>query len=464
MMASRWPFRFRPGLSGWVLLAYLVILWVAGGASRADVAGQVIVRMATTVGIVILLLGAPRPALRPVRMPAFLLAAATALVALQLVPLPFAIWQALPGRALMANFAIALDAGKHPWMPLSLDPAATTNALGALLAPVLVLTALAGMPASGRRWLLPTLVLLIAASGLFGLMQFSLGHFVNPLVNNTPWQVSGTFANRNHYALFLALGCVLAPAWALETQRLGWANALAMAWGLTLFFVMLLLVTGSRAGLLLGAIAIVIGLILTREAIQRRLRHAPRWLLPVMVFGAFGLVAGAVALSLGAGHAEALERLLAPGEGEDMRSRAFPTVMAMIRDYLPLGSGAGGFDTVFRIHEPFNLLKRTYFNHAHNDFLEIVLDTGLPGLALLVAAVGWWLSASARAWRAGPGKEHLLPKLGSAMLFLILIASVVDYPARTPLMMTMVTISAVWLSDRLTGHDPSALPAGNQHI
>jgi hypothetical protein len=31
--------------------------------------------------------------------------------------------------------------------------------------------------------------------------------------------VSGTFANRNHFALFMAIGCVLAPAWAVQSSR-----------------------------------------------------------------------------------------------------------------------------------------------------------------------------------------------------------------------------------------------------
>ena len=93
------------------------------------------------------------------------------------------------------------------------------------------------------------------------------------------------------------------------------------------------------------------------------------------------------------------------------------------------------------MHEPFALLKPTYFNHAHNDFLEIILTAGLSGLLLLVAAIAWWLWRSVMAWR----NDEVLPKLGSAMLLLILLASVVDYPARTPIIMAMATMAAIWL-------------------
>src|SRR3546814_18361129 len=86
----------------------------------------------------------------------------------------------------------------------------------------------------------------------------------------------------------------------------------------------------------------------------------------------------------------------------------------------------------------------TYFNHAHNDFLEIVLDGGLPALLLMLVAIGWYGMASMRAWR-GSGRHSVLPKLGSAILFLVFVASAFDYPARTPMMMAMIVIAGLWL-------------------
>ncbi len=143
-----------------------------------------------------------------------------------------------------------------------------------------------------------------------------------------------------------------------------------------------------------------------------------------------------------------------------MRARGLPVVLAMIRDYFPAGAGMGGFDPIFRMHEPFNLLKRTYFNHAHNDFLEIALDAGLPGLLLLAAAIGWWGLASARAWRRRPDAVVVLARLGSAILLLVLGASLVDYPTRTPLIMVTMVLAAMWLH---CGTGP-ALPRPPQHL
>ncbi len=83
----------------------------------------------------------------------------------------------------------------------------------------------------------------------------------------------------------------------------------------------------------------------------------------------------------------------------------------MIRTYFPVGSGLGGFDPLFRMHEPFELLKPTYFNHAHNDWLEIALDAGGAGIALLFGSILWWGMASARAWRSADGS--VTARLGS---------------------------------------------------
>ena len=69
----------------------------------------------------------------------------------------------------------------------------------------------------------------------------------------------------------------------------------------------------------------------------------------------------------------------------------------------------------------------------------------MPGLLLLLAGLVWWLVASVRVFRDRSGSEALLGRLGSSMIGLILIASIVDYPSRTPIMMATIVIAAIWL-------------------
>jgi O-antigen ligase len=255
----------------------------------------------------------------------------------------------------------------------------------------------------------------------------------------------------------------MSPVWAFSAGgRPGWRGLAAI--GLTLLFILMILATGSRAGIGLGLLGVSLGLFIVRRSIRQWLSRYPGWVIWSSVASLIAVVAILVGISIIENRAVSVNRVFAIDPGQDMRSRGLPTIMAMIRTYFPFGSGLGGFDPIFRMNEPFGLLKPTYFNHAHNDVLEIALDAGLPGLLLLVTALGWWAWLSVRAWRADVSVRHALPKLGSAMLLLVVVASLFDYPARTPVVMALVIIAALWLNDASDSQDRSALPKGGQHL
>lgn len=449
MQSSRLPFR-RPSLAFALLILFFAVLWVAGGASRGDVLGQPLVRLTSWVLVIVLALFGNRPAARGSRAVTIILSASILLVLIQLVPLPPAVWQSLPGRAMLTD-AATLSGQAQPWRPLTIVPAATLNAASSLIVPAITLVLTASLEERERRGVVDVLLWLTAAGALIGILQFSSGGFDNPLVNDSPGAVSGMFANRNHFALFLAIGCVTLPVWAVASRE-RWRKAVAI--GLLPLFVLTILASGSRAGLLLGGLAVVLGLLIARRGIKRALRGTSRWVLPVTVAAVVALPAVLVATSIVAGRAVSLQRAFAMDVGQDFRGRAMPTVWQMIVDYWPAGSGFGAFDPIFRMHEPFALLKGTFFNHAHNDYLEIVLDGGVLSGLLLLAAIGWWLQASIRAWRI----DDPLAQLGSAAIFLILLASTVDYPGRTPMMMALIVVSALWLSREQEVVPRSALP------
>lgn len=435
----------RLGVHPIALIAFLCILWLAGGASRPDAWGQVVVRAASAAVLVLLAVTGRRPPWSSLWPVGTLLGCAIALPLLQLIPLPPAWWQALPGRALLFQ-AADINALPQPWRPLAIVPGATVNALASLLAPSAMIALMWQMDSEDRHWLLPAILGLVVASMLVGLLQFAGAGFNNPFINDSPGQVSGSFANRNHLALFLATGCVLCPAWAFAAgRRPGWRAPLAL--GLTLVFVLTILASGSRAGLLLGLIGTVFGVLLAKDGIQRELRHRPKWVLPVVIAGVAGVTIAAVLVAVSADRAVAIDRALSVDMGQDMRSRSLPTVLAMISAYFPAGTGLGSFDPIFRIYEPFGLLKPTYFNHAHNDWLEVVLDAGIAGGMVLLAAVAWWARASVRVWSGTlTGRRHFA-RAGSGILLLVMVASTFDYPARTPMIMALVIVSAMWLRE-----------------
>lgn len=431
---------FRPDTSLILAIILIVILWVAGGASRADAMGQVVVRASCWAILVVAILAAPRPTLVGARPVAFLLAAAILLPLVQLIPLPPAWWLALPGRDMLL-----VPGEPVPWRPLTMTPGATRNALASLIVPVTMLVVLIPSDGQPRRWMPAVLLAMIGTATLLGLFQFSGAGFNNPLLNDTPGVVSSIFANRNHFALLLAIGCLIAPVWAFtDPAALRWRGPLAV--GLVLLFVLTLLATGSRAGILLGGLALGLALLVIGKRLRRHLGSGPRWLVPALLVAAIAVVGGLVALSFAADRADAINRLLMLDSGQDMRSRGLSTVLSMIAAYMPFGSGLGGFDPIFRIHEPFGLLKFTYFNQAHNDYLGIALDSGIVGIAILAAGILWWLIATVRVWRNKADGTVILGRLGSATILLILVASVIDYPARTPTIMAILVIAALWLA------------------
>lgn len=455
-----------PGIPFALLLVLLSVLWLAGGASRADVSGQVVVRAAAWGVLIVAALFAPRPTdLRDVRPVAWLLILAVTLVVAQLIPLPSDIWLRLPGRAVLAD-AVPPGAAQ-PWRPWTMTPGATGNALSALVVPVAVAVLLAAMPRAERSALPLVLLVMVTLAMLVGLLQVSGARLSNPFVNDTIGQVSGIFANRNHFAVFLACGCLLAPAWAFSSERRArWRGFMAL--GLMVLFVLTILTTGSRAGMLTAVLAVLIALAMVRHELRRQLARAPRWAFPALIIGVLAIMAVVVFASVAANRAESIHRTFAVDVGTDMRSRGLPVVLEMVRTYMPLGSGIGGFDPVFRMHEPLELLKPTYFNHAHNDFLEVVLDAGVPGGLLLAVALFWWLGASIRVWRARGGAETGTARLGSAILLLLIVASAFDYPLRTPTMMALAVIAAIWLASWRGGRDEaggrSTLPRAGQHL
>ncbi len=149
-----------------LFVIFFAMLWIAGGASRADVFGQSVVRATSWAIVFIMAWWGGRVDWRRNSTAAGFLAACIILTIVQLIPLPPAIWTALPGRDLFMRAAEALGQ-PQPWRPLSIAPGMTWNALSSLIVPVVAFILLTGLP-YGRhnqiaRWVL---IAVVAAASL----------------------------------------------------------------------------------------------------------------------------------------------------------------------------------------------------------------------------------------------------------------------------------------------------------
>src|SRR3546814_13881846 len=59
--------------------------------------------------------------------------------------------------------------------------------------------------------------------------------------------------------------------------------------------------------------------------------------------------------------------------------------------YWTAGSGFGSFAGAYKMFEPDNLLQEADFNHAHNDWAEVIITGGLPFALILAAAILWFV-------------------------------------------------------------------------
>jgi O-antigen ligase len=124
----------------------------------------------------------------------------------------------------------------------------------------------------------------------------------------------------------------------------------------------------------------------------------------------------------------------------------------MIVDQFPYGSGFGSFEDLYRTVEPVQLLSNRYLNQAHNDWAQILIEGGLPALLLLLVVLAWAVRRAVQVYRAAPGSSRDLALLALIVLTMLGLASIVDYPLRTPAMavfaITLVAAVESWARRR----------------
>lgn len=438
--------RRRPSIAIVVFAIMAGIIALTGGSSRADIGWLLVLRPVTIICIMTLLL-ATRPDWRSIAPLPLLLALFAATIALQLVPLPPVLWHGLPGRDAYDAVAGALD-GTGTWHPLAIAPDRTWNSLLALLVPLGMLTGYAALDDRQRRALLWPLLGLIAFSMVLGLAQIAGGE-TSPLY----WyrvsgrgQLIGLLANRNHQGALLALALPLLRAWTIFPARNRQAERtrIIIAIGAAAVIFLYVLVLGSRAGVLLTLLGLIAAFLVEPKLGGGRLSSRQRWLI---AGGVMLGIAGLLGLVVTADRAVTVGRIVDDDLSTEGRLAALPTLLHMIGQTLPWGTGFGSFVPVYASYEPDALLKPTYFNNAHNDLIELAITGGIPALAVFFGFLVWWGRAS---WRSFAGAATqlwgALQRAAAFAILILLLASLTDYPLRTPLLGGVFTLLCCWLA------------------
>jgi O-antigen ligase len=324
-----------------------------------------------------------------------------ALVTLQRIPLPpdlrLRLSPALRGVDLQLRVDAPLVPSADTLHPLSVNPHGTTLSL--LVAVGVVLTfwcARAIFARGGVRAGVRAVAAMGFALAVFGIAQHTTAphSFYGTAV---PRQVSpfGPYLNHSDFATWLVMGLLLTsgyliarfhsghsatdaprlPASLLESfdNRALWLStaAAAMAAGLVVGL--------SRSGLIAALAGLATLWLLSSARMERRGRA---WLL-----GAFGLlVVAALAFANTTAVAGRIDETI---RGIGGRTAIWRATWPMAKDFWLTGIGAGAFERAMIVYQPSP--HETFFNHAHNDYLQILSEGGvllaLPAVAAVVAGI-----------------------------------------------------------------------------
>jgi O-antigen ligase len=334
-----------------------------------------------------------------------------------------------------------------------MTPEATWLAALSLLTPLAIFLAVATLDRRDRRRMSYALVGFSVVSVFLGLIQLAQGED-SPLrfyEFTNAGDAVGFFANRNHFAALLYSSILLAAA-ALAPRLAGLSHGAgtfrrgidpSSARGaesvIAVGVALIVLIAGeviarSRAGIILAAIALAMCFVIGGE--RRRIVENitfPRALAAIVVLAIFLL--GQAALS------RLLDRFDADPLADARLVFARNTITAA-KSVTPVGAGLGSFPSFYMTFEkPADLQAGVYANHAHNDFLELWLETGLIGPVLLCLFLVWLFHKAVDAWTAQypdlPPVDRALAQASIFVILLLLGHSLVDYPLRSGAIMAV---------------------------
>ena len=419
--------------------AYLFACIVMGGSAQGIFTNLAL----QLIGIAILawafLTRTPLKDSRPARQLGWLAAAAVALVLIQLIPLPPAIWTLLPGRDVVVE-GFRLLGQPLPWLSLSLAPAETIATAMAMLPPLAMLALILRLGAYRDSWLLIALLCATFISVALGVMQIQSGGTGPYLYRQANLgTASGLFANANHMAtlLLVSIPFLVALGTRRWRQQSGTNDRLltaTLAGGAAVIVLLGIGINQSFALLIIGAP--VVGAAALQLIPPGRVRLGRLAAMLGLLFVA-GTAVLAVMVSAGMSASNQTSMTI--------RADIWAHTSEAIRDSGLAGSGIGTFTAIYPRYEDPATIERTYVNHAHNDYLELALEGGIPAIALMILFAIWWGARAFTIWRSANAAE--LGRAACIASAAILLHSLVDYPLRTAAIATIFAMALALMAD-----------------
>ena len=336
-----------------------------------------------------------------------LLIIAIAMTALQLLPLPASVVELLdPTNAALRNDGAAI-AHAAPWSCLSMDFAGTLRGLTYLitLLGVALVSLRLGASDRGRLLLVGGVAiacgLVAAVTALHSIVNAQLIYGVYAIPVAEP--VLGPFVNPNHLGCLMAFGATISIGLAFyEKQAAAWRAVWVVTAVGCASMALLSESRGATVSLALGVIvtcALLVSRRLGEVASGPGRRNFSTGRLPIVVVLTLGF--GLAVYSSAGGVAEQLGRTSLVELGHPAsKFAAWKASAQLMRESPWVGVGRGAVEPVFT--HAFPSSAQVTFGHLENEYIEAVVEWGIPVALALALVLGWCIVTGLRKWRDGP--------------------------------------------------------------
>ena len=349
--------------------------------------------------------------------------------------------------------------GHQGWKTVSVTPYQTRVSLSVLAAYIATFIVATDHIRSGKDIRRMLSFVAVAATGMavFGIVQqlTSNGRFcwvyAHP-TRDTFGAACGAFANQNHFAHFISLG-VGPLAWMLwesyrkHSQRSEKASPLYTA---TLGTALACVVLAALLSLSRGGAAMVMLAFLSFLGLTCLQKIDRGW---ILCAGAVVLLCFSALLINGFDRVEkelSNLDLLDPVETTNNRHEIWATVLRASGSFYRFGSGAGSHREVYPLY--LRSTPSVEYTHAESSYLQILLETGVIGCALVVVAVGSLVVRSVKVLASGDTSTLSMASAVIPGIIVSCVHSTVDFVWHIPSCMT-VAILLVAVLTKLPGKD-----------